>query len=185
MKTQGSAAQGTSIIVHDVAPAHHAHYEFWMEHAIQAHRRFRGYLATDIIKPVGAGLRYVVILRFSSGADAEAWLRSGVRAALLKEVEPWLLHEDSYQVHDDNEFWFTTHSRGTLPKRWKQWILSTLAVFPLTAGVPPSVGALARELAPAVPHIVVLAFTATIISAIMVYWLMPLLSRCAAGWLGR
>ncbi|QBE61898.1 hypothetical protein [Pseudoduganella lutea] len=183
MNTHTDAAQGTSVIVHDIAPDRHASYEAWIDTAVAAHRLFQGYLATDIIRPVGAGLRYVVILRFCSGPDAEAWLRSGVRAALLKEVEPWLLREDTYRVHDNNEFWFSTPGKSSPPKRWKQWLLSTLAVFPLTAVIPALVGALARKLPLAVPGVLVLAFTAAIISAIMVYWLMPLLSRWAGRWL--
>lgn len=173
------------MIVHELAPERHAAYESWIEIAVEAHRRFPGYLATDIIRPVGEGLRYVVILRFCSRADAEAWLRSDVRAALLKEVEPWLLHEDRYRVHDNDEFWFAAPGRGTPPKRWKQWLLSTLAVFPLTAVIPPLIGALARTLSPPVPSLFVLAFTGATISAIMVYWLMPLFSRWAAGWLAK
>lgn len=186
MNTQGNPTQGTSVILHDVDPAHHARYEAWMVNALTESRRFAGYLATDVIRPVGTALRYVVIVRFASRADAEAWLQSGVRAALLEEVKPWLLREDRYQVHDNNEFWFVTPgARGTPPKRWKQWLLSTLAVFPLTAVIPPAVGTLARNLAPALPHVFVLALNATAISAVMVYWLMPLLSRRAAGWLSR
>ena len=186
MNNQDIATQGTSVIVHDVAPAHRADYEAWMATALEASRRFPGYMATDVIKPVGAALRYVVILRFASRAEAEVWLQSEVRAALLNEAKPWLLQEDRYQVHDNNEFWFITPgTRGTPPKRWKQWLLSTLAVFPLTAVIPPAVGALVRQLAPSMPHVFVLALTATLISAVMVYWLMPTLSRWAAGWLGR
>ncbi|KQW93145.1 hypothetical protein ASC94_10715 [Massilia sp. Root418] len=180
------AAEGTSVIVHDVAPAHHASYESWMLTAREASRGFKGYLATDVIKPVGAGLRYVVILRFSSSADAEGWLQSDVRAALLKDVERWLIRADRYQVQDNSEFWFVTPSaRATPPKRWKQWLLSTVAVFPLTAVIPASVATLAHNLAPTLPKVTVLAATAAIISAIMVYWLMPLLSRFTADWLGR
>lgn len=185
MDAYRTASQGTSVIVHDVAPDRHASYESWIDTATEALQRFKGYLATDIIRPVGAGLRYVVILRFSSGADAEAWLQSGVRAALLRQVQPWLLQEDRYQVHDDNEFWFAAPRRVAAPRRWKQWVLSTLAVFPLTALIPASVGALARALMPPLPSFVVLALNAATISAIMVYWLMPLLSRWGAGWLSR
>lgn len=188
MKTNNisvTAEQGVCVIVHDVAPAHHAMYESWMESAIGIHRGFHGYLATDVIRPIGAGLRYVVIIRFASAADAEAWLRSGIRAAMLKEARPWLLHEDRYRVHEDNEFWFNNRSKALLPKRWKQWLLSTLAVLPLTAAVPRSTRWLASRFAPGVSDLFVLVFTALVISGIMVYWLMPLLSRWAAGWLGR
>jgi len=183
--TTGAPEQGVSVIVHDVAPAHHAIYESWMKSAIDVHRIFHGYLATDVIRPIGAGLRYVVIIRFLSAADAQAWVQSRVRAAMLKEVEPWLVNEDRYRVHEDNEFWFNNRNKEALPKRWKQWLLSTLAVLPLTAVVPRSVRWLASPLAPGVSDVFVLVFSAVAISAMMVYWLMPLLSRWAARWLER
>lgn len=175
----------TSVIVHDVHPRHRADYERWMERATQAHQRFPGYVATDILMPAGAGLRYVVILRFCSSASASEWLLSPLRRALLEEARPWLLARDRFRVHDDAEFWFAPSQNGPAPARWKQWLLSTSAVLPLTAIVPPLVKMPGQSFAPGIPLAAEMLASAAIISALMVYWIMPRLTRAASVWLSR
>lgn len=176
-------APATSVILHDVRPECRLNYERWMAEATAAHQRFPGYLATDIIKPVESGSRFVVILRFEDAPSAQAWLVSAVRADLLAQAAQWLSTKDRYQVHDDAEFWFTPPRDGQETKRWKQWLLSTCAVWPLTIVLPQSVNGLGGIFAPWLPHFALEAVTAALISAVMVYWLMPVLSRVAASWL--
>ncbi|RSZ59206.1 antibiotic biosynthesis monooxygenase [Massilia atriviolacea] len=185
MNVAAAGQQGIGAIVHDVDPRHRGEYERWMLAATQAHRQCRGYLAMDVIKPVGAGACYVVLLRFASVAEASAWLVSPQRRQLLEQVRPWLLREERYRVHAGAAFWFAPAGAGEAPKRWKQWLLSTLAVFPLTTLIPAALRALAEPLAPALPALALGALSATLVSGVMVYWLMPLLSRVAAGWLSR
>lgn len=185
MSTSTTDDHGTSVIVHDVQAAHRADYERWVFKAMRAHQAFPGYLAADIIKPVGSGLRYVVVLRFISADDAHAWLASDTRAALLKDAIPLLAREERYRVHSDPDFWFTPPHGGHAPKRWKQWILSTMAVFPLTVVIPWLVHMVATPLAPSLPSLLLKALIATLISGVMVYWLMPAFVRLFGRWLVR
>ena len=176
---------GTSVIVHDVRLDHRVNYERWMQKATQAHASFPGFLATDVIRPIGSGLRFIVVVRFDSEAGAQAWLGSDTRARLLAEALPWLLGEDRHQVHSGSDFWFTPASPGPAPKRWKQWVLSTMAVFPLTVLMPWLVHSIADPLAPGMHDLVLKGVIATLISGVMVYWLMPTLIRLAGRWLSR
>lgn len=185
MNLAAAGEQGLGAIVHEVDPRHRADYERSMVAATQAHRQCRGYLAMDLIKPVGAGACYVVLLRFASVADAHAWLVSPQRRQLLEQVKPWLLREERYRVQAGAAFWFAPAGAGALPRRWKQWLLSTLAVFPLTTLIPTVLRSLAERLAPDLPALALGALSATLVSGLMVYWLMPLFSRVAAGWLSR
>lgn len=174
-----------SVILHDVLPEHHADYERWLLDAIAAHSQFEGHLGTDIIRPVESGSRYIVILRFVDKAHALTWLHSPVRQDLLKVAEPWLMDADRFHVHQEAEFWFTPPSGRKQPKRWKQWMLSAVAVFPLTVIVPKPIGELAHWLAPSLPDLAVAAVSALTISGLMVYFLMPFLIRLAGPWLLR
>lgn len=176
---------GTSVIVHDVHVHHREHYERWMVKATQAHATFRGYLATDIIRPIGAGLRFIVVVRFDSEAGAQAWLASDTRAGLLAEALPWLLGEDRHQVHAGSDFWFRPPGRGAAPRRWKQWMLSTAAVFPLTFLMPWLVHSVTDPFIPGMHALLFKGLIATAISGVMVYWLMPALIRLAGRWLLR
>lgn len=170
-----------SVILHDVLPEHHRDYESWLVDATAAHQQFPGYLGTDIIRPVESGSRYVVILRFVNKDRAHAWLLSPIRQGLLKIAEPWLAEDDQVHVHHDAEFWFTPGRRQ--PKRWKQWMLSALAVFPLTVLVPKPIRYLTEWAIPWLPEMGVAALTALMISGLMVYLLMPFLIRVAGAWL--
>ena len=172
-----------SVIMHDVLSQHRADYEQWLPVATAAHQRFNGYLGTDIIRPVESGSRYVIILRFVNKDDAHAWLLSPVRQDLLKIAEPWLAGDDRFHVHEDAEFWFTPPTGRRPPKRWKQWMLSALAVFPLTVLLPPPIRYAGALLAPWLPDLAVAAVTALVISGLMVYLLMPFLIRSAGSWL--
>lgn len=137
--------------------------------------------ATDF----GAGLRFVVVVRFNSEANAQAWLRSEKRAKLLDEALPWLLSNDRYHAHSGSDFWFTPPSPGPAQKRWEQWVVSTIAVFPLTVVVPAVIHAISAPLARDIPDILLKGVIATSISGLMVYWLMPSLIRLAGPWLSR
>lgn len=176
---------GTSVIVHDVHADHRVNYERWMLKATQAHATFPGFLATDVIRPVGSGLRFIVVVRFDSEAGAQAWLVSETRAKLLAEAMPWLLSEDRYHVHSGSDFWFTPTGPGPAPKRWKQWMLSTTAVFPLTVLMPWLVHAIADPLALGLHDLLLKGVIATLISGVMVYCLMPTLIQLAGRWLSK
>ncbi len=94
---------GVSVIVHEVNPQYQALYEQWMIKAVEAHKKFPGYWATDIIQPLGQKRRYVIILRFDSKDHVLAWLTSAVRESLLRESLPWL-QQDYYRANDDSKF---------------------------------------------------------------------------------
>jgi antibiotic biosynthesis monooxygenase (ABM) superfamily enzyme len=185
MSMSTTDAHGTSVIVHDVHVDHREHYERWMLRAIQAHASFPGFLATDVIRPVGSGLRFIVVVRFDSEAGAQAWLASDMRDNLLVETLPWLLSEDRYHVHSGSDFWFTPPGPGPVPRRWKQWMLSTAAVFPLTVVMPWLVHSIADPMAPGIHDLLLKGVIATSISGVMVYWLMPALIRMAGRWLTK
>ena len=181
--TMLSESAATSVIVHDVKPAHLGDYQHWMVKAKRAHQQFAGYVATDIIRPMDSSLRYVVILRFATDADANAWLISDIRRELLNESLPWLMHEDRYQVHQGDDFWFAPTSSAKSPQRWKQWVLSMVALVPLATLVPFGLSRTFDSVGIRLSESAVTALSLVIISALMVYWLMPALTRLANKWL--
>lgn len=174
-----------SVIVHDVRPEHRTDYEGWMLQATAAHRQFAGHLGTDVIRPVESGSRYVVILRFIDEDHALAWLHSPVRQELLRIAQPWLAKADRFQIHREAEFWFMPAMGRRAPPRWKQWVLSVVAVFPLTVIVPGQIRELVHHLAPSAHELLAYGVSALTISGLMVYLLMPFLTRVAGPWLLR
>lgn len=173
---------GVSVIVHEVNPQHQALYEQWMNKAIDAHRQFPGYLATDVVKPVGSHLRYAIILRFVSKGHVVAWLESKVRHALLRESLPWL-RQDYHRTDDDSKFWFEPVQGRVTVARWKQWVLSWMIVLPLTVFLPWGLAVLLELADLRWPVWVFKVTVAGLVSFNMVYWLMPFTTRLMSRWL--
>jgi len=173
---------GVSVIVHEVNPQYQALYEQWMHKAIDAHRRFPGYLATDVVKPVGSHLRYAIILRFVSTEHVTAWLQSRVRQALLRESLPWL-RQDYHRTEEDSKFWFEPLQSRVTVERWKQWLLSWMIVLPLTVLVPWFLAALLEWSDLLLPVWMFKVAVAGVVSFSMVYGLMPLTTRLMSRWL--
>lgn len=175
---------GVSVIVHEVNPQHQALYEQWMIKAFEAHKKFPGYLATDIVKPVGQQLRYVIILRFDSKEHVLAWLKSEVRQALLREALPWL-RQDYYRADDDSKFWFEPLQSRVTVARWKQWLLSWGIVLPLTVFIPWAMSAFLELIQLNLPTWLLKVLVAGLVSLSMVYWLIPITTRTFSRWLLR
>lgn len=174
---------GISVIVHEVSPQYQTLYEEWMERAIDAHRKSPGFLATDVLRPVGSTLRYAVILRFVSREDANNWLTSKVRSMLLDEARPWLLRQDRYRISSDADFWFEPGIGLDRAKRWKQWLLTWGVVLPLSIVISSLVDAGLSGVDLEVPLLLVKLISSALLSLVMVYWAMPTVSLLASRWL--
>ncbi|MDR7098952.1 antibiotic biosynthesis monooxygenase (ABM) superfamily enzyme [Lysobacter niabensis] len=181
-----NTASAASVIVHDVDSAHREDYELWAMRAAEAHRRAPGYLATEFIRPNGHRLRYIVLVRFDSEAHAQEWLKSHARLSLLKEAEPWLLQGDRAVVHREADFWFVPEPDvAWAPKRYKQWLASFAAIFPLTIVVPASIEWLSAAAGLKLEPLLASTLYTGIISGLMVYILMPMITRSLGRWLVR
>ncbi|MET1078796.1 MAG: antibiotic biosynthesis monooxygenase [Pseudomonas sp.] len=176
------AEVGVSVIVHELDPQHQAGYERWMEKAIHAHRQFPGYLATDVVKPLGSQLRYVIILRFTSKAHVVAWLESAVRRELLRETLPWL-RRDYHRADEDSKFWFEPLQGRAAVARWKQWLLAWLVVLPLSVSMPGLVTTVLEFSDLQLPLWLFNVVVAGLVSFNMAYWLMPITTRLMSRWL--
>ena len=67
------------------------------------------------------------------------------------------------------------------PKRWKLWVLTCLAIYPVITALGYLVQALAGDM-PLYAHFLILAPVAV---ALLVFWVMPALTRRFARWLTR
>jgi antibiotic biosynthesis monooxygenase (ABM) superfamily enzyme len=176
----------TLVIRHRLDPHATRTYEAWLERAMAAAQEFPGHLGVNVMRPGPNDGGYTIVLRFASATQLQAWLDSARRRALIAEVAPMLLEPDQPEVRSGAAFWFTPPVAGTRPPRkWKQFLLTLAVIFPLTQVVPP----LWRPVFAAAPFlgqrpIGELLVTATLVG-LVVYLIMPALTRWLAGWLGR
>lgn len=170
----------TGIIVHHPRADAREEYERWLLEIREVCSSFPGYLATDVIRPAGGHSSYTVIIRFA-GVDAlKAWMASDARRKQLQHIEHALEKGDRYEIRTGLDFWFSPPAVKP-PKRWKQFLLTLSAIFPLTVVVPWAM----LPWLNGVPMLLTKLLIAAVIVALMVYAIMPRYTRLVSKWLYR
>ena len=173
----------TGIIVHQPRREAYEEYERWLADIREACRQFPGYLSTDVIRPIGEHNSYTVIIRFAGVEQLRAWMDSEVRRDYLQRIAHTLEDGDRYVIQTGLDFWFAPPAAKP-PKRYKQFLLTLSAIFPLTVAVPWALGPLAGGGSIAALLLGKL-LVATLIVFLMVYVIMPRYTRLVAKWLYR
>lgn len=181
-----SADQGaTAVITHRVREGKHADYETWLDEISPLCKASPGHLDWHIVRPI-AGLTgtYTVIIRFDTAAHLQHWMESPARAHLIEEVRPLLVTGDDFFVSSGLDFWFTPGSaRAKVPVRWKQYLVTWSAIYPLVLGVPLVIRPLLRQVgAPDNYLLTTFAVTGTVVF-LMVYVVMPRYTKLLLKWL--
>ena len=180
--TAGPARSVTFVVQHWVRRDAFARYEEWLRNIVQVSSMYPGYQGVDIIRPVPGDNKYSTVVRFATFADAERWCKSTDRPRLLGQITDILELDDNARIESGIDFWFTP---GSQPQalRWKQWLVTTSVIWPLTLLVP----SLLQPLFSAVPWLGVYGvrqgIVAAIVVALVVFVVMPRYVRLIAGWL--
>jgi uncharacterized protein len=138
-----------------------------------------------LVRPIrGATETYTAILRFQTTEHVKNWIDSSERKRLIEKVQPLLVSGDDFYISSGLDFWFTpAGAQAKVPVRWKQYLLTWSAIYPLVLGVPqlvsPALGALGFS-----PNVLLhtLAVTAAVVY-LMVYVVMPRYTRLFHRWL--
>lgn len=178
---------GKSIIIrHTVRPEFRERYETWLKQIIAAAAEFPGHQGVHIARPSEESDTFEIAVRFSSNAAAETWLNSNIRKELLSSIVSALATDEHLEIKSGIDFWFTSPAaKAKQPTRWKQWLITTAVIWPLTIIVP----ALYQPLFNIIPAISVWGvrhgIIAATIVALVVYVIMPRVVRLVASWLFR
>lgn len=188
-----TAAEGASVVItHHVSPAHQPAYEQWLTKIGPLCRASAGLLDWHIIRPIeGYTQTYSVIIRYQNEDYLKQWLDSPQRQALIDEITPLLVKADHYRVSSGLDFLFMTAQQPAvkLPVRWKQFVLTWSAIFPLvslvdTLFVSEVMPWLDQAGLPQSRLLHTLCVTGLVV-ALMVYVVMPPYSRLVRDWLHR
>lgn len=161
-------------------------YEQWLRVIMAKAAEYPGHQGVHVIRPPAGGNEYSIIIRFATLADAEYWTKSADRQRLLAEIADAFELEDRFHIQPGIEFWFTppTPAQKQAPG-WKQWLITTSVIWPLTMLVPP----LFNPLFAAVPLLgrwgVSHGIIAATIVALVVFLIMPRYVRAVSSWLFR
>ena len=177
----------TAVISHRVRDGQLEAYDHWLNEIGPACRAYPGHLDLQIIQPVkGITATYTVIIRFDTHAHLLAWMQSQERKQLIDKVRPLLTEDDKYHVQSGLEFWFMPEdAKVGVPRRWKQFLVTWSAIYPLVLAVALATNALSRQLAvPDSYYLKTLLVTGGVV-LLMVYVVMPRYTMLVHRWLYR
>jgi hypothetical protein len=182
-KNTGEGA--TIVITHRVRNDKHADYEKWIREIAPLCRASPGYLDWHIVRPItGLTETFTVIIRFDTKAHLQEWMESPTRARLILKVKPLFVTGDDFFISSGLDFWFTpAGARAKVPVRWKQFLATWSAIYPLVLGVPLVVTPALQYLGiPNNRYLTTLAVTGIVVF-FMVYLVMPRYTKIIRRWL--
>lgn len=179
---------GASVVItHRVQPNLHAEYEAWLNEIGPLCRASAGLLDWHIIRPIkGVTDTYSVMIRYQSEQTLKQWMESPERAQLIAKVQPLLQDMDRYHIHSGLDFLFESAAPLAVhPVRWKQFLLTWSAIFPLVSVVPMLILPVLHALGVPQNRIFDTFVVTGIVVALMVYLIMPRYTRLVKHWLFR
>jgi antibiotic biosynthesis monooxygenase (ABM) superfamily enzyme len=111
-------------------------------------------------------------------------MESSVRANLIEKVQPLLVRGDDFFISSGLDFWFTpAGAKAQVPVRWKQFLVTWSAIYPLALGLPLVITPVFRHLSISDSRpLTTLAVTGAAVF-LMVYVVMPRHTRTIKRWL--
>ena len=166
-----------------VAPGRELEFEQVLDGMVREAATYIGHLGVNIFHPTSAAhSEFHIIVKFDALSNLRRWLDSGARLDWLEKAEPFELAPPAVQVLTGLETWFALpgHQPLLAPARYKMWLVSWLAVFPLVVVIRATLGPLFLDHLP-------LAVQALILSGILVplmtFVVMPRMTRVFSRWL--
>lgn len=178
-------AGATVVITHRIRQDGHAAYEAWLNEIGPLCKASPGLLDWQIVRPVhGLSETFTVLIRFDTRAHLQHWMDSPERKRLIEKARPLFVKGDNFFVSSGLDFWFTPGgAKAKVPVRWKQYLVTWSAIYPLALVVPLVVLPALRALG--MGHsvfVTTLAVTAVMVF-MMVYVVMPRYTRLIRKWL--
>ncbi|EIF42734.1 ABM domain-containing protein [gamma proteobacterium BDW918] len=175
----------TVVISHRVHHNRKPEYESWLNEIIPLSEASPGFLDRHIVRPVpGITDTYSIMIRFRTAEQLKSWMTSPKRQQLIDKARPFISGNDDFNITSGLDFWFTPRNvRAKIPVRWKQYLLTWSAIYPLVLFIPIILSPLFNLLG--IQHnrlLNTLAVTAVAVF-LMVYMIMPRYTRLVHKWL--
>jgi antibiotic biosynthesis monooxygenase (ABM) superfamily enzyme len=175
----------TAVFSRRVKPGREAEFERWAHGVIDAATRWPGHLGASVLHEPGSPW-YHLVYKFLDRDRFRAWVESDERNRWLGRVEP--LTEDEHgelQQTTGLETWFDLPGPDATPRRppprWKMWLVSLIAVYPLVVLFQWLLGPRVEDL----PLPVRAALFPLVLLTLMTYVVMPVVTRVLRHWLHR
>jgi antibiotic biosynthesis monooxygenase (ABM) superfamily enzyme len=186
VSSQAKPAEGATVVItHSLRENKLAEYENWLEEIAPLCKSFPGHLDWHIVRPIpGLSQTYTIIIRFDTVEHLRGWMESRTRAQLIEKVQHLFVTGDDFFISSGLDFWFTpAEAKAKVPIRWKQYLVTWSAIFPLAFVVPLLVAPLLQYLGLPNNRLVGTVTVTGIVLFLMVYVVMPRYTRLLRRWL--
>jgi len=131
--------QGASVVItHHILDGKESQYEKWLNEIVPITKHSNGFIDLQIVRPIPhLTFVYTVIIRFDTIENLKTWMESEDRKMLIKKANPLFRKNDNYQIKSGLDFLFNAENEGKkVPKRWKQFLVTWSAIYPLSLLIP-------------------------------------------------
>ena len=186
LPNQTPATEGATVVItHRLRENKSAEYESWLQEIAPLCKASPGYLDWHIVRPIpGLSETFTIIIRFDTVDHLRGWMESPTRARLIDKVQHLFATGDDFFISSGLDFWFMpSGAKAKVPIRWKQYLVTWSAIFPLALIVPLLVAPVLQLLDfPSNRFTSTLAVTGVVVF-LMVYVVMPRYTRLLQRWL--
>jgi antibiotic biosynthesis monooxygenase (ABM) superfamily enzyme len=178
--------QGASVVInHHILKGKQNQYEDWLDEIGPICRNSIGNIDWQIIRPIpNLTFNYTVIIRFDTIENLKSWMESTERKKLIEKAKPLFAKDDKYFVKSGLDFLFSPENGNqNVPVRWKQYLVTWSAIYPLSILVPLFVFPTLKVLNFPENKFISSFFVSGIVVFIMVYFLMPKYTLLIKKWL--
>ncbi|PKQ46298.1 antibiotic biosynthesis monooxygenase [Confluentibacter flavum] len=178
--------QGASVVIsHHILDGKNQEYEEWLSEIAPICKSYPGHIDWQIIRPIpNLTFIYTVIIRFNTIQNLKNWMESQDRERLIKKAKPLFAKDDHYYINSGLDFLFVSESEKYKPPvRWKQYLVTWSAIFPLAFGIPLIIIPILRMLPIPQYHVIDALVVSGVIVWLMVYLVMPHYTKLIKKWL--
>ena len=175
----------TAVITHQVSQRLQFEYEQWLNEISPVCKASEGLLDWHIIRPI-AGLTdtYTVIIRYDNQQNLKNWIESEDRKRLVAKINMLLASKEEVRINSGLEFLFNpVGEKPKTPVRWKQFLVTWSAIFPLVAGIPLGLLPILKWLNIPNTHLLNTLILTGVVVSLMVYVVMPRYTKLVRHWL--
>lgn len=178
--------QGASVVInHHILDGRQKQYEDWLDDIGTICRNSAGNIDWQIIRPIpNLTFNYTVIIRFDTIENLRNWMESDQRKKLIEKAKPFFARNDDYYIKSGLDFLFPLENENQkIPVRWKQYLVTWSAIYPLSILVPLLIIPFLKILGFPENKLISSFFISGIVVFVMVFLLMPIYTRLIRKWL--
>ncbi|AZS80637.1 MULTISPECIES: antibiotic biosynthesis monooxygenase [Achromobacter] len=177
MSSSAVSAPVTMLVTRHIAPERYSDFLSWMRQGEILAAGFPGFLGSGVLQPPEGGDEYQIVLRFTDEASLLRWEKSLPRRMWLERGANLVRASHEHRV-SGTEGWFAPKA-ASAPPRWKQAVSIWLAYFPVLLVF----SILVSEHLNMLPVFWRVLITSVILTPIMVFICIPVISRVLQRWL--